>query len=101
MKLDPAIDITGFGLSTRILDHALADVYAHKGHPWIGLGRLYKPATRPTTDIQHATKDSRVGLLWQHTAHRSCDHLILDRQTDKFFLALPILNKVRTGEFFH
>src|SRR5271169_4164214 len=101
MKLDSVIDLIVFGLSPCILDHFVADVYAHERHRRIGLGDFNEPAAGPTANIEQAMKDSRVSLVWQDTAHCSCDHLILDRQTGKFILALSVLNEVGTGKFFH
>src|SRR5437879_5413902 len=89
----------GIGLSACILNHALANVYAHQRHRWIGLGSFHDPATSATSHIQHTMEDSRVGLLWQDTTHRICHHTILDCQTGEFFLILSILNKIRTGIF--
>src|SRR5258708_15021748 len=99
MKLDPIMNMMGFSLSTCILDHALADVYTYQRHLWIGLGCFDKPATCPTTDIQHTMEDGWIRLLWQDTTHPHCDHTILDIQTGEFFPVLCILNKVCTRIF--
>ncbi len=63
MKLDPIRNERGLGLRTCIVDHALANIYPHQRHRWIGLGGFHDPATSPTSDIEHALKAHRVGLL--------------------------------------
>src|SRR5260370_19951460 len=81
------MNMMGLGLSTRILDHVLIDIYAHQRHLWIGLGCFYDPATCPASDVEHTTQDGRVGLLCQDTTHHYRRHTILDCQTGQFFLA--------------